>query len=144
VLAPPNLSLLLIMACFWLVYLLVRTQFLKPLGALLDQRERQIRDAREAFSGARQQLDEAITRCERDLAQAAAEAQKERATIRVAGEAKRRECLEEARVQGQERLAALAAELERSTREARDSLRLRGRDLSHELAERLLGRRIAV
>ena len=98
--SPPNLSLILIMACFWLVYLLVTTQFLKPVGSLLDQRESQIRTARETFAQAKEQLGEAIARCERDLAQAAGEGQKVRATLRAEGESVRRARLEAARQQG--------------------------------------------
>ncbi|MFH1177153.1 MAG: hypothetical protein V1750_07075 [Acidobacteriota bacterium] len=141
--APPNLSLLLIMACFWAVYLLVRTQFLKPLGALLDLREKQVREARDGFASAQQTLAESLARCERELAQAAAEAQQDRARLRAAGEAKRREQLDRARAQGQALLAAHGAELEEATRQARDTLRVHARELSRALAERVLGRRVA-
>jgi len=141
--SPPNLSLILIMACFWLVYLLVTTQFLKPVGAVLDQRESQVRTARETFAQAKEQLGEAIGRCERDLALSAAEGQKVRATLRAEGEVLRRARLEAARQQGQERLAALSSELTTVTDEARAALRARSAELARELAERLLERRIA-
>jgi F0F1-type ATP synthase membrane subunit b/b' len=143
VIAPPNLSLLLIMACFWVVYLLVRTQFLKPLGMLLDQREKQVREAREGHASAQQMLQEAIARCERELAQTASDAQKQRASLRAAGEAVRRQRIEAARTQGQERLAAVAEELEQAVQQAREVIRTRARELSRSLAERLLGRRVA-
>jgi F-type H+-transporting ATPase subunit b len=135
--------LILIMACFWLVYLLVRTQFLKPVGALLDQRESQIRTARDTFAQAKEQLGEAIARCERDLAQAAGEGQKVRATLRSEGESVRRARLEAARQQGQARLATLSGELTTVTDEARAVLRARSAELARSLAERLLERRIA-
>lgn len=141
--SPPNLSLILIMACFWLVYLLVRTQFLKPVGALLDQRESQIRTARDTFAQAKEQLGEAIARCERDLAQAAGEGQKVRATLRAEGESVRRAHLEAARQQGQARLATLSGELTTVTDEARAVLRAKSAELARSLAERLLERRIA-
>jgi F0F1-type ATP synthase membrane subunit b/b' len=139
----PNLSLLLIMACFWLVYLLVSTQFLKPVGALLDQREAQVRSAREMLETAKRELSEAIARCERELAQAAGEGQKVRASLRADGEAARRARLDAARVAGQERLAALAGELATVTDEARATLRARSGEVARALAERLLERRIA-
>jgi len=143
VITPPNLSLLLIMACFWLVYLLVRTQFLKPVGALLDQREQQVRSAAETFSKAKEELGDAVARCERELVQAAAEGQKVRSTLRGEGEAARRARLEAARQQGQQRLAALAGELGAATDEARAALRARSGELARALAERLVERRIA-
>ncbi len=141
--SAPNLSLLLIMACFWLVYLLVATQFLKPVGRLLDQRETQVRTAREAFDKAKRELAEALTRCEHELAQAAGQGQKTRAELRAAGEAARRAKLDVARKQGQERLAALGVELVSVTDEARTALRARCRELGRALAERLVERRIA-
>jgi F-type H+-transporting ATPase subunit b len=143
VISPPNLSLVLIMACFWLVYLLVSTQFLKPVGALLDQRENQIRTARDTFAQAKEELGEAIGRCERELVLAAGEGQRVRATLRAEGEAVRRARLETARQQGQERLAALTSELTAVTDEARAVLRAKSAELARSLAERLLERRIA-
>ena len=141
--SPPNLSLILIMACFWLVYLLVSTQFLKPVGALLDRREQLMRTARETFAQAKEELGEAIARCERELSVAAGEGQKVRATLRAQGEAMRRARLEAARQQGQERLAAVAGELAAVTDEARTVLRAKSGELARSLAERLLERRIA-
>lgn len=141
--SAPNLSLLLIMACFWLVYLLVSTQFLKPVGALLDEREKRVRSAREAFDAAKKQLDEAIAGCERELAQAAAEGQKARAGLRAEGEATRRARLDAARQQGQERLAVLSGELDKATEEARAALRARSGEVARSLVERLLERRVA-
>ena len=138
----PNLSLLLIMACFWLVYLLVSTQFVKPLGAIMDRREAEARTARDAAASARERLDEAVARCERELAQAAGEGQRARAALRADGEAARRARLDAARRQGQERLAALGGELAQVSEASRAALRAQSAGLARTLAERLLGRRI--
>jgi F-type H+-transporting ATPase subunit b len=143
VLALPNYSLLLVMACFWLVYLLVTTQLVRPLARLLDERGRRIREAAEAHEHALAALAEATTRCERDLASAAAEGQRERAAQRAAGEAARRERLEAARTQVQQRLATLDAELAEASSAARGTLRRRGGELARELASRVLGRAVA-
>ena len=90
-LALPNYSLLLIMACFWLVYLLVSTQLVKPLGRLLEEREGRIEAARSTNEKARAELAEAMARCDRDVAGAAAEAQRERAAaIRPSRSSRRR------------------------------------------------------
>ncbi|MBZ5587445.1 MAG: hypothetical protein LAO05_02705 [Acidobacteriia bacterium] len=142
-LALPNYSLLLVMACFWLVYLVVSTQLVKPLGRLLNERGERIRTARETHELSRAALAEAVTRCERELAAAAAEGQKGRAALRAAGEAARRERLEAARRQVQQRLARLDAELDETSREARASLREQASSLARELASRLAGRRVA-
>ena len=95
-LALPNFSLLLVMACFWLVYLVVSTQLVAPLGRLLSERAKRIREARETHEQSRAALTEAVARCERELAGAAAEGQKTRGALRAEGEAERRGSLEEA------------------------------------------------
>jgi len=143
VITAPNLSLLLIMACFWLVYWLVATQLVRPLGRVLDERARRIDEARDTLTAVETRFAEAMARCERDLGQAAGEAQKERAAQRAAGEAARRARIDAARAEGQQRLAALAAELDAASRDARTQLREQGTTLARDLAERLLGRRLA-
>ena len=141
--SPPNLSLLLIMACFWLIYFIVKSQFITPLGAVIDERERRRREAGAEIEAARLAFDDTMARCERDLAQAAAAAQKHRADLRAEGEAARRARLDAARAEGQVHLARLTEELRAAADAARQELRDRTRQLSRELAERLLGRRLA-
>lgn len=141
--APPNYSLILIMACFWVVFFLVRRLLVQPMGALLDERARRAREAARAFDGARAELAEALARCERELAQAAAEGQRERAALRAEGESERRRRLEQAREAGQAKLAAFTRELEEASARAREELRRSTRVLATELAQRLLGRRLA-
>ncbi|MDD5562436.1 MAG: hypothetical protein PHQ91_01865 [Thermoanaerobaculaceae bacterium] len=142
-LALPNYSLLLVMACFWLVFLLVSTQLVGPLGRLLEEREGRIETARRSHERARTDLTEAMARCDRDVASAAAEAQKDRAALRAAGEAARRAHLDQARTQVQARLASLGVELDDASRAARAVLRERGAELARELASRLAGRSLA-
>jgi F-type H+-transporting ATPase subunit b len=141
--APPNYSLFLIMACFWLVYLLVYTQLVKPLGRVLDEREARVKTARESYEQARHALTEAVARSEREVAVAASEGQRERASLRASGEAVRREKLEVARGEVQQQLARLSAELDEASRAARTVLRDRSGQLARELASRLIGRNVA-
>lgn len=142
-LAPPDFSLLLVMACFWLVFLLVATQLVKPLGRLLDERERRDREAREGLETAQGRLEEAIDRCERELAAAAAEAQRERTALRGGGEATRRARIDRARGQAQEHLARLNAELQQAAAQGRERLREHAGELARELASHLVGRSVA-
>lgn len=136
----PNLSFLLVVACFWLAFWVVNRQLVRPILALLDERENRVASGRKAFEEARAAMEEALAARERELAQAAAEAQKERALLRAEGERQRREKLEEAREQGQRRLAAFQVELERETENARQQLKEHTLPLARELAQRLLGR----
>lgn len=141
-LASPDFSLLVIMLCFWLIYVVVRTQLVKPLGAVLDERERRVREAQTRLADARESFDSAMTRCERDLAASATQAQAGRQALRAAGEKARRAAVEAARAAGQTHLAALQKELDAAAAEARTVLRDRSRLLAVELASRLVGRRI--
>ena len=50
--APPNYSLLFIIACFWLVYFIVSRLLVKPLGETLDERHRRAAVARERLDAA--------------------------------------------------------------------------------------------
>jgi F-type H+-transporting ATPase subunit b len=143
VFALPNSSLFLVMACFWLVYLVVSTQLVKPLGRLLDEREARIKAAREVHEHARRALEEAVGRCERELAVAASEGQRQRASLRASGDEERRRKLDAARGDVQQRLARLAAELDEASRAARETLRQRSSQLARELASHLLGRSVA-
>lgn len=141
--SPPNMSLLLIMVCFWIVFFLVWGLLVKPLGKVLDERDRSTREARDTLSAVEASTSEALARCDRELAAAAAEAQKERTALRAAGEGVRRSRLEAARAQAQEKLAELKRDLDKASGEARAELRRRAEGLAVRLAERLLGRRLA-
>jgi F-type H+-transporting ATPase subunit b len=143
VLAPPNFSLLLVMACFWLVFLLVATQLVKPLGRLLDERERRDREAREGLEAAQSRLEAAVDRCEREVAAAAVEAQRERTGLRGSGEAARRAKIDQARTQAQEHLARFDVELQQAAAQGRERLREHAGELARELASRLVGRSVA-
>jgi F0F1-type ATP synthase membrane subunit b/b' len=142
VIAPPNLSLLLIMACFWMVFFLVWTQLVKPLGVVLDERDKRVREAKNALADVQERFSAAVARCERELAVGASEAAKERAALRAAGETARRARLDAAREQAQERLAKLATEIGQASGAARAELRTSAQALARELAERLVGRRL--
>lgn len=139
----PNLSFLLVVGCFWLAFWVVDRQLVRPILALLDERDRRLSSGRAAFEAAKAALEQALAARERELAQAVAEAQKERALLRAEGERRRREMLEAAREQGQKRLAAFQAELAREVQRARQQLEEQTIHLARELAQRLLGRALA-
>jgi F-type H+-transporting ATPase subunit b len=143
VIAPPNLSLLLIMACFWMVYFLVWRLLVKPLGVVLDERDRRIKESKDTLAGVQERFASAVARCERELAAGAGQASKERAALRAAGESARRASLDAAREQAQQRLTRLSAEIGEAAAGARSELRASAQALARELAERLVGRRLA-
>jgi len=143
VIAPPNLSLLLIMACFWIVFFLVWRLLVNPLGVVLDERDTRIRKSKDALDGVQERFAAAVARCERELAVGASQAGKERAELRAAGESARRARLDAAREQAQQRLSRLSAEIGEAAAGARSELRASAQALARELAEKLVGRRLA-
>lgn len=142
-LAPPDLSLLLIMVCFWAVYWLVSSQLVRPLGALLDERARRAEEARRVLTGAQTALYETVAWYEEQLAAVTTEEQRHRTALRSEGEAARRARLEAAREAGQQRLTQLSEELQGAGEMARRQLQEQAPTLARELAERVLGRKAA-
>jgi F0F1-type ATP synthase membrane subunit b/b' len=140
VIAPPNFSLLFIIACFWLVYFIVSRLLVKPLGETLDERHRRAAAARERFEAAQSGLKEALARCERELAAAGLEAGKQRQGLRAEGEKVRAGRLAAAREQAQGTLATLGADLEQAVAQARGTIRTQAGSLGRLLANRLAGR----
>ena len=140
VIAPPDFSLLFIVACFWLVYLVVSRLLVKPLGEMLEERRRRAVGARENLDEAQLTLKDALARCERELASAGLDAGKQRQGLREEGENVRAARLASAREQGQLMLTALAAELDAAAQTARASMRAQAGVLARELADRLGGR----
>lgn len=139
----PNFSLLLVVACFWLVYFVVSRLLVKPMGLVLDERRRRAAEAQEGFDAAERSLREAVGRCERELAAAGLEAGKQRQALRSQGEAERGARLTAARELGQQRLSEIATDIEAATVSARTALRGQAGALARELASRLAGRSVA-
>jgi F-type H+-transporting ATPase subunit b len=140
--APPNASVFFVVACFLVTYLVVSRLLVKPLSAMLDERERRAGEARGGFESASAGLKDALARCERDLAGASAQAGRDRLALRAEGESSRATRLAAAREQVAETLAGVGRELDDASTAARAALRDSTAVLARELADRLLGRRV--
>lgn len=136
----PNYSFLLVVACFWLAYWVVDRQLLRPVLRILEEREERYTAGLRAFEEAKAAWETGTRQRESELAQAAAEAQKERTQLRTLGEEVRREKLEAARQEAQERLHAFLQQLEEETNMVRGSLPALAEAEARELATRFLGR----
>lgn len=136
----PNYSFLLVVACFWLAYWVVHRQLVKPVLHILEEREKRYSSGLRAFEEAKTAWEAAMRQRESELAQAAAESQKERLQLRALGEQLRREKLEAARQEAQKRLNAFLQALEEETERARENLPAIVNTGARELATKLLGR----
>lgn len=130
------------MLCFWAVFFVVSTQLVRPLLRILDERERQAREARQDLEATRSEFQQAMAASERELATASVEAARERAALRAEGEARRRARLDAARELAQQRLSRLGGELDEAAAAARAGLRAEADHLARELAARVLGRSV--
>lgn len=139
----PDLSLLLVMVIFWATYVVLRVFVLKPLGSILEERERTVAGATAALSAALDQEKETLAGIDRRLTEARREALAARQAARADANAKRQAILEDARVKARAAVAQAQAKLDGQIGVARSELEKNARATAAEIASIALGRRIA-
>jgi F0F1-type ATP synthase membrane subunit b/b' len=139
----PDLSLFLIMAIFWATYAVLRMFVLKPLGSILEERERAVASSTAALAAMLDQEKETLLGIDRRLTEARRDALAARHAARAEANAKRQAVLDGAREKA--RLAAVDAQgrLEKEIEAARSELAKTARATAVEIASLALGRRIA-
>lgn len=140
---PPNVSLLLVMVCFWVTLWLVHRFLIRPVGATLAERGRRVDEAQREWSARNEEHLAAITRVESQLEQAAKEAGVVRADLRQEAMDVRQATLETAKGRADARLGEGVATLDKEAAAARRELRQKAEELARLLTERLLARGIA-
>jgi len=139
---PPNLSIVLIMLCFWVTLWLVNRFLICPVNTVLDQRNGRIDGAQKEWTAKNEELLSATARIEDELVEAARAAAKVRETYRTGAQQEKQLELHTARKNAEERLEAALEGLSLDAEKARADLRERAEDLSQEFAQRLLGREV--
>ena len=139
----PDLSLLLVMVIFWATFVVLKIFVLKPLGAILEDRERTVAGATAALSSALDAEKETLLGIDRRLTEARREALAARHAARADANAKRQAMLEDARAKGQALGAEAQAKLDREIGVARADLAKNARATAAEIATLALGRSIA-
>ncbi|HSL17354.1 MAG TPA: hypothetical protein VLB51_05565 [Methylomirabilota bacterium] len=140
---PPNLSLILVMICFWITYWLIQKFLLKPVGAVLAERNRKIEGAETEWQTKHQEYLDATARLETELAEAARSAAAVREQQRQAALERRKALLTTTREQADARLERAIEELRTDASSARTELDKRARELARAFASQLLGREVA-
>jgi F-type H+-transporting ATPase subunit b len=140
---PPNVSLVLVMVCFWITLWLVHRFLIRPVGATLDERGRRIASAQQEWTARNEEFSRAVAQVEDSVQNAAKNAAAVRAEARQQAMEQRQEALEEARKQADHRLESVLETLEGDADAARAELRRRAGELARLLAGRLLGREMA-
>lgn len=139
----PDLSLLLVMVIFWATYVVLRVFVLKPLGSILEGRERTVAGATDALATALDREKETLAGIDRRLTEARREALASRHAARADANAKRQEILDGARAEARAVVAAAQAKLEGEIGVARAELARNAHATAAEIATLALGRRIA-
>jgi F-type H+-transporting ATPase subunit b len=139
----PDLSLLLVMLIFWATFVVLKVFVLKPLGAILEERERAVSGATAALSAALDQEKETLAGIDRRLTEARKEALAARQAARTDANAKRQAMLDDARAKAHAAVAEAQAKLDGEISVARSDLAKNARTTAGEIASLALGRRIA-
>ncbi len=139
----PDLSLLVIAALFWATYWVLRQKVFKPLGGILDGRERAISSASSALTKALESEKETLAEIDRRMTEARRQAMAAKDATRQAAARRRQELLDAAREKARGWMTEAQRGLDTDIASAREQLRLQASALGAEIASRVLGRRIA-
>ena len=137
-----DFSLLMIMVCFWVAYLVIRKMFIDPLGSVLEERTQRVDGARAKWEEKNADFVSASEGFERELDEAARAAAQRRAELRQEAQGDRQQRLDAARAAADEKLSAALATLDQDGAAAREQLRAEARQLSQLFASQLLGREV--
>ncbi len=137
-----DFSLLMIMVCFWVAYVVIRKMFIDPLGTVLEDRTQRVEGARAKWEEKNADFESASEGFERELDEAARAAAQRRAELRQEANEERQRRLDAARAVADAKLSEALAQLEQDGAEAREQLRAEARRLSELFASRLLGREV--
>ena len=138
----PNLSLFLIMACFWVTLWLVQRFLIVPLGKVLKERREQIEGAEEKWNSKNEEFLSATSRLEAEMEEAARDAASIRSDYLSKAMSEHQETLTQARDQADKKLKSALAELDQEAQSAREDLRQHAANLAQLFAGRLLDRKV--
>lgn len=138
----PDLSLFVVMAIFIVNYFVVARFFVRPINAVLDEREHDARTSQEAFEGAMAKFNEAAMRMEEKLHIAKREAGAVRDRFRSEANAHRSSVLDRTTKEAESMVREADEHLNKDVVEARDKIVRESESLARMAAERILGRAI--
>jgi F-type H+-transporting ATPase subunit b len=139
----PDVTALYVILAFVVSYAVMKRFLFRPLGAILEQREEEERTSARIHAESIRELERAVAEGEARLSLARREALKEREALRAQGLAKFEEDLARARGAASASVEAGSSSIEAEARRAAAELPSRSRALAVELAEKILGRKLA-
>lgn len=139
----PDVTALYVMLAFVVSYVLLKRFLFVPLGAILEAREQEESAAAKTHAESRRELERAIAEGEQKLSLARREALKERETLRAQGLARFEQELARARETATTAVEGASRAIDVDAARAAAELAMRSRSLAVELAEKVLGRKLA-
>jgi F-type H+-transporting ATPase subunit b len=139
----PNVTSLYVLLAFGVSYAILKKYLFAPLSAILEAREKDELDAQKAYAESLRTLERAVAAGEEKLTQARREALKTRESLRGEGMALLEERLAKAREQASREIERGSREIAERTAALSSELPGRATGLARELAEKILGRKLA-
>lgn len=138
----PDLSLLAVMAIFFINYFVVSRFLIRPINAVLEERERDARTAAEAYEQSLARFKEQTAAIEERLHVARRDASKLRDEFRAQASAHRAGLIENTAAEAQRLVAEADERLKNDTQAAREKIVRDSESLARLAAERILGRAV--
>jgi F0F1-type ATP synthase membrane subunit b/b' len=138
----PDLSLLAVMAIFWVNYLVVKRFFLVPINRVIEEREHEAKSAEKVYEESLARFNEETAKMEEQLHVAKREAGSVRDRYRAEAAGYRTDVVNRTSTDAKSMVAEAASTLERAVKEARDKIVRESESLARLAAERILGRAV--
>lgn len=139
----PDVSSLYVFLAFGITYWILKRYLFVPLAGILDAREKAQTEAEKSYTASLLDLEKAVAAGEERLAEARREALRTRESLRAEGAALLDKKLAEAQSAAQASVDAGLREIDAQAATSKKELPERARSLARELAERILGRKLA-
>jgi len=139
----PNVSSLYVILAFGICYWILRKYLFVPLAMILDARDKGEKDAEKAYAASLADLQKAVAAGEDRLAEARREALRTREALRAEGMERLEKKVAEAQAAAHGSVEKGIGEIDGQAAALAKDLPERARSLARELAERILGRKLA-
>jgi F-type H+-transporting ATPase subunit b len=139
----PDVTTIYVILCFVIAYAILKRYLFGPLGAILDARDREEKEAAALHAETLARLQKALSEAERTLSEARREALKMREQLRAEGSSRLEARLAEASAAAAAAVESASRRIEKTAGELGGLLRDRAQTLARELAEKILGRKLA-
>ncbi len=137
-----NLTLLIQMGLFLALMVILNMLVFRPMAALLEEREKRIKDPGTDAKGMEAEVEKMRIRYETTLNETKLKGIEERNRIRKEGSDREQEIIKSAQKASEEMMSELKGRIEKEVGDARNFLRVEASALSVNVSEKLLGRAV--